>query len=65
MDILKVSGAVKDYGRFRLDNVSLALPQGCIMGLIGENGAGKSTLIKWMLGLVKRDAGDLLQRQAP
>lgn len=59
MDILNISGAVKDYGRFRLDNVSLALPQGCIMGLIGENGAGKSTLIKWMLGLVKRDAGEI------
>ena len=65
MDILKVSGAVKDYGRFRLDNVSLALPQGCIMGLIGENGAGKSTLIKWMLGLVKRDAGEIFYNGKP
>lgn len=42
---------------FALDNVSFAVPKGCIMGFIGENGAGKSTTIKAMLNLVHRDTG--------
>ena len=31
-----------------------------IIGLIGENGAGKTTLIKLLLGLIKKDKGDIL-----
>ncbi|QAT43934.1 ABC transporter ATP-binding protein [Aminipila luticellarii] len=41
----------KKYKGFTLDHVSLQLPKGSIMGLIGENGAGKTTLIKLILGL--------------
>lgn len=59
MNILEISNLTKDYGRFKLNDVSLELPEGCIMGLIGENGAGKSTLIKAALGLVRRDAGEV------
>jgi len=54
---IKVTDLCKAYQDFALDNVSLAVPKGCIMGFIGENGAGKSTTIKAMLNLVHRDAG--------
>src|SRR5690242_283215 len=36
-----------------LDNVSLTLPVGSVLGLVGENGAGKTTLIKHVLGLLR------------
>ena len=47
----------KNYGRFCLQDITLALPKGCIMGLIGENGAGKSTTINAILDLIKKDDG--------
>ena len=48
---LEVSHLTKDYGSFKLDDVSFTVPGGTIMGLIGENGAGKSTTIKCILNL--------------
>lgn len=56
---LEIRHLSKDYGSFKLDDVSLTLPGGAIMGLIGENGAGKSTTIKCILGLVQRDGGEI------
>ena len=47
----------KKRGEFSLADVSLCLPEGCILGLIGENGAGKSTLIKTLLGILPADSG--------
>ena len=46
VNAIEVKGLTKDYGDFKLDNVDLALPEGYIMGIIGENGAGKTTLIR-------------------
>ena len=54
---LEVSHLTKDYGSFKLDDVSFTIPGGTIMGLIGENGAGKSTTIKCILNLIRRDGG--------
>ncbi len=56
---IEVTGLTKDYGSFRLDNVSFTVPGGSVMGLIGENGAGKSTVIKCLLGLVRPDGGSI------
>ena len=56
---LEVSHLSKDYGAFKLDDVSFTVPGGTIMGLIGENGAGKSTTIKCILNLVRRDGGEI------
>ena len=55
--LIRLTGLVKDYGRYRaLNGVSLEVDRG-ITGLLGPNGAGKSTLIKVLLGLVKVAAG--------
>lgn len=42
-----------------LDDVSLEVPAGIVMGLVGGNGAGKTTLIKHLLGLLKAQTGDV------
>lgn len=54
---LELQGVTKQYKDFKLDNVSFEVPQGSIVGLIGENGAGKSTTINAILGLVVTDKG--------
>ena len=54
---LEIRGLTKAYPGFALTDVSLRVPRGAIVGLIGENGAGKSTLIRTALGLARRDAG--------
>ncbi len=58
-NILEIKNLNKEYKNFSLRSVSLNLPKGFIMGLIGENGAGKSTLIKIIMNLVKRDSGSI------
>ena len=52
-NILEIRHLSKDYGTFRLEDVSFSLPRGVIMGLIGENGAGKSTLCRTITGLYR------------
>jgi len=57
MNILEVSGLEKQYKNFKLHNVSFSIPEGTVMGLIGENGAGKSTVINMIIGAVIKDEG--------
>ena len=57
MNALEIKKLTKTYPGFKLDNLNLSLPSGCIMGLIGENGAGKSTTIKLILDMVHKDSG--------
>jgi ABC-2 type transport system ATP-binding protein len=52
-------GVTKRYQHFTLDDISLELPTGCIMGFIGANGAGKSTTIRILMGLVHQDSGNV------
>lgn len=59
MNALEIKNLNKTYPNFCLDNLSLTLPSGCIMGLIGENGAGKSTTIKLILDMIHRDSGSI------
>ena len=57
MNALEIQDLSKTYGDFRLDRLSLTLPSGCIMGLVGENGAGKSTTIQLILGMIRGESG--------
>ena len=45
-NVIEISGLTKKYQKFALDNVTLNVPMGSVMGFIGANGAGKSTTIK-------------------
>ena len=58
-NILEVKNLSKKYDGFELKNVNIELPQGTIMGFIGENGAGKTTTIKSILNIIKRDSGKI------
>ncbi|WP_268624020.1 ABC transporter ATP-binding protein [Paenibacillus alvei] len=42
-----------------LSNVSLKIPAGCTIGLIGQNGSGKSTLLQVICGILKPTSGDV------
>ena len=60
MNAIELKQVKKRYGDFALNDVNICLPQGCVLGLIGENGAGKSTLIRMMCGMCKPDGGDVI-----
>lgn len=52
---IELQNISKKYQGFELKNISFNVPQGCIVGLIGENGAGKTTTIKAILNITKSD----------
>ena len=60
MNAIELRDLRKVYPGFTLDNLTLSLPSGCIMGLIGENGAGKTTTVKLILNMIRRDGGEVL-----
>lgn len=59
MNALEIRDLCKSYPGFSLQNLTLTLPQGCIMGLIGKNGAGKSTTIRLILEMAQIDSGSI------
>lgn len=58
-NILAVSGLTKQYPNFALRDITMNLPGGTIMGVVGENGAGKTTLMKLILGILNPDSGEI------
>ena len=59
--ILKVDGVSKQFGGIKaLDNVSVELEKGAIVGLIGPNGSGKTTLFNVISGILKPDKGTIV-----
>lgn len=65
MRILQTSELSKTYkGRRVVDDVSIAVEQGQVVGLLGPNGAGKTTSFYMIVGLISPDSGRvLLDRQ--
>ena len=59
MNAIEIRQLRKSYPGFALGPLDLNLPQGCIMGLIGENGAGKTTTIRLILDMLQRDGGSI------
>ncbi|HTJ32288.1 MAG TPA: ATP-binding cassette domain-containing protein [Dactylosporangium sp.] len=58
--MLAATDVSKRYGAVQaLDSVSLDLPAGQVVALVGDNGAGKSTLVKVLSGVVTPDGGSI------
>ena len=61
MTLLTFENVSKFYGASpALQNVSLEIPAGKIVGLLGPNGSGKTTLIKLINGLLQPEQGRIL-----
>jgi ABC-2 type transport system ATP-binding protein len=56
---IEMSGVRKSYRFFALDDVSLRLERGQIMGFVGPNGAGKTTTIRLLMAMIQQDVGEI------
>lgn len=57
MNAIELNHVTKEFPGFTLRDLTLAVPQGTICGLVGENGAGKSTTIRLLMGALQPDSG--------
>lgn len=66
MALLELKNVVASYGNINaLKGISLSVPEGKIVTLIGANGAGKSTTMRTIMGLMKPKEGDVLFKGNP
>lgn len=57
---LKVENVSKSYGTKKVvDNISFSIDKPGVFGLLGTNGAGKTTTIRMILGILKKDTGEI------
>ena len=57
---LKVKNVSKYFNdKLVIDNISFEINEPGVFGLLGTNGAGKTTTIRMILGIIKRDKGDI------
>ena len=62
---IQVTNLIKDFGKKRVVNdLSLSISAGEIVGLLGPNGAGKTTTFYIILGLIEATSGDILLNDA-
>ena len=47
-------------GKKVVDNISFSLEEPGVFGLLGTNGAGKTTTIRMLLGIIKKDSGEIM-----
>ena len=62
-DVTQINQLVKKYQNFQLGPLTVSMPKGMIIGLIGENGAGKTTFMKSMLGIIHPDSGEIQMKE--
>ncbi|WP_296362430.1 ATP-binding cassette domain-containing protein [Virgibacillus sp.] len=60
MKAIEVKNLKKEIGTLRIEGLNFTVPQGRIVGLVGENGAGKTTTIKLMMDVMEKDEGEVL-----
>lgn len=59
-EILSINNVTKFYGKQKvLENITLSIKKGEVVGLVGPNGAGKSTLMKIIVGLIRKYDGSV------
>lgn len=58
-DLLRIENLEKRYPGFTLSGITLGVPAGCVVGLVGGNGAGKTTTLRAALGTIQPDAGSI------
>ena len=64
--MLRIEGLSKRYGDVvAVDDVSLSVPRGRVVGFVGPNGAGKSTTMRSIFGLVEPEAGTMSWNDEP
>lgn len=57
---LKIKNVSKRFGeKIAVDNISFEMSKPGVFGLLGTNGAGKTTTIRMMLGIIKKDSGEI------
>ncbi len=57
---LEIDNVTKKYGsKIALDNISVKINKGHIVGLLGPNGSGKTTLIKTIMAIIKQQSGTI------
>ena len=62
--MLKIEGLNASYGNIRvLKDLSIQVPEGKVVSIIGANGAGKSTLLKSISGIMKINGGRILYKE--
>jgi ABC-2 type transport system ATP-binding protein len=60
MSVIEIHNLTKRYGKHvALDGIDLKVEQGEVFGFIGPNGAGKTTTLRILLGLLRKDGGEV------
>jgi ABC-2 type transport system ATP-binding protein len=60
LSVVRISKLTKYYGKnLALNEVDLSVEQGEVYGFIGPNGAGKTTTLRILLGMLRKDAGEV------
>ena len=63
---LELKNVSKSFvGKKAVDNISFSLTKPGVYGLLGTNGAGKTTTIRMLLGIIKKDSGEITWKGKP
>ena len=63
---LELKNVSKSFvGKKAVDNISFSLKEPGVYGLLGTNGAGKTTTIRMLLGIIKKDSGEITWKGKP